>query len=82
MMKLRKSILILIAAVFFTACSQKELDFEKPEIQVPKQPKEINQKKGALYSRQGTSLFADKKDLQVGDIIQVVISGLMKNSGV
>jgi flagellar L-ring protein precursor FlgH len=30
--------------------------------------------KGSLYSVQGTSLFADKKDLQVGDIIQVVIS--------
>lgn len=34
----------------------------------------LEKNKGSLYSVQGTSLFADKKDLQVGDIIQVVIS--------
>lgn len=79
MMKFRSILLLLAIAVLFTACAQKKLDFGKPEIQVPKQPKEVNQKKGALYSRQGTSLFADKKDLQVGDIIQVVISEELTN---
>ena len=78
-MKFRNIVLILITAVFFVACSQKELDFEQPEIQVPKQPKELNRKKGALYSRQGTSLFADKKDLQIGDIIQVIIAEELTN---
>ena len=79
MMKFSYVLLILIIPFFFSACSQKELDFEKPEIQVPKVEKTLNQKKGALYSRQGTSLFADKKDLQIGDIIQVVITEALSN---
>ena len=35
--------------------------------------------KGSLYTRQGTSLFADKKDLQIGDILQVDISESLTN---
>ena len=51
-----------------------ELEFEKPEILIPKKNPEPRKNKGSLYSIQGTSLFADKKDLQVGDIIQIVIN--------
>jgi len=78
-MKFSYALLIFVISFSFIGCSQKELDFKKPEIQVPKQEKMTNQKKGALYSRQGTSLFADKKDLQVGDIIQVVITEALTN---
>lgn len=51
-----------------------ELTFDKPEVQIPKKMPEARKNKGSLYSMQGTSLFADKKDLQVGDIIQIVIN--------
>ena len=51
-----------------------EISFEKPEMQVPKPQPQVKRNKGSLYSRRGASLFADKKDLQVGDIIQVLIS--------
>lgn len=79
MMKFNFVLMAFVTAVFLTACSHKELDFKKPEIQVPKEEKKLNQKKGALYSRQGTSLFADKKDLQIGDIIQVIITEELTN---
>ncbi len=61
--------------IFLSGCAQKEeLDFNQPPIQIPKyNPKPVT-KKGSLYAVQGASLFADKKDLQIGDIIQVVIS--------
>ena len=69
-------ILILVPFVFLgcTALSEPELNFDKPEVQIPKKPPEAIKNKGSLYSQRGTSLFADKKDLQVGDIIQIVIS--------
>lgn len=68
-------IVILILAVFSgCSASKEELAFEKPEIQIPRKSPEPLKNKGSLYSVQGTSLFADKKDLQVGDIIQIVIS--------
>ena len=69
-------ILILVPFVFLgcTAISEPELNFDKPEVQIPKKPPEAIKNKGSLYSQRGTSLFADKKDLQVGDIIQIVIS--------
>lgn len=73
---MKNSILILIFALFFSACSTLQkptLDFEKPEIQVPKKEPQVKRNKGSLYSMQGASLFADKKDLQIGDIIQIVI---------
>jgi flagellar L-ring protein precursor FlgH len=73
---MRNSILILIPLVFIgcSATSNPELDFNKPEIQIPRKIPEPIKNKGSLYSQRGTSLFADKKDLQVGDIIQIVIS--------
>jgi flagellar L-ring protein precursor FlgH len=73
---MRNSILIF-TPLFFMGCaatSTPELDFNKPEIQIPKKAPEARKNKGSLYSMQGTSLFADKKDLQIGDIIQIVIS--------
>jgi len=80
MMKFRNTFFLIVISVILTACSQREIDFEKPEIQVPKAQKIVNKKKGSLYSVQGTSLFADKKDLQIGDIIQVVITEELTNS--
>ncbi|MDD2895658.1 MAG: flagellar basal body L-ring protein FlgH [Aliarcobacter sp.] len=73
---MQNSIIIILISIFFSACveSKQELAFEKPEIQIPKKLPEARKNKGSLYSMQGTSLFADKKDLQVGDIIQIVIS--------
>ena len=73
---MRNSILILISFVFIgcSATSNPELEFDKPEVQIPKKLPEAKKNKGSLYSMQGTSLFADKKDLQVGDIIQIVIN--------
>ncbi len=71
---LNKLLLILIPLIFTACNSKKELAFEKPEIQIPKKAPEPRKNKGSLYAVQGTSLFADKKDLQVGDIIQIVIS--------
>ena len=74
-----KIVNILISSIFiliFSGCSfnEPELEFVKPKEQIPKKPPIVKKKKGSLYSRKGSSLFADKKDLQVGDIIQVVIS--------
>ena len=72
---MKNSILVLLV-LFLVGCSssKQELEFEKPEIQIPKKSPEPLKNKGSLYSVQGTSLFADKKDLQVGDIIQIVIN--------
>lgn len=73
-MSMNKIISFVLLVIFFTGCAKEELDFEQPTIQIPKeQPKPIT-KKGSLYSSRGGSLFADKKDLQIGDIIQVVIN--------
>ena len=73
---MRNSFIIILILAIFSGCSasKEELAFEKPEIQIPKKSPEPLKNKGSLYSVQGTSLFADKKDLQVGDIIQIVIS--------
>lgn len=74
--------LIIVNFLLFTAfsgCAEKEIKFERPQMQVPKEQKVSQRKKGALYSRKGSSLFADKKDLQVGDIIQVVIDEALKS---
>ncbi|MCD8541237.1 MAG: flagellar basal body L-ring protein FlgH [Aliarcobacter cryaerophilus] len=73
-----RSVIFLSLLVFsFSSCSsisEPTIDFTKPQQQVTKEPPVVRKNKGSLYSVQGTSLFADKKDLQVGDIIQVVIS--------
>lgn len=68
--------LFLIIPFLFVGCatSDPEIQFDKPKAQIPKQEPEVRRNKGSLYSMQGTSLFADKKDLQIGDIIQIIIS--------
>lgn len=73
---MRNSFIVILILAVFSGCSasKEELAFEKPEIQIPRKSPEPLKNKGSLYSVQGTSLFADKKDLQVGDIIQIVIS--------
>ncbi len=72
---MQNSILLILISMFFFGCtnSKQDLEFDKPEIQIPKKSPEPRKNKGSLYSIQGTSLFADKKDLQVGDIIQIII---------
>jgi len=60
--------------LLFVGCAKEELDFEQPTIQIPKEQAKPITNKGSLYSSRGGSLFADKKDLQIGDIIQVVIN--------
>ncbi|RBQ32663.1 flagellar biosynthesis protein FlgH [Arcobacter sp. FW59] len=74
---MKQTILLTIITIVFTACgalSQPEINFSKPEQQIPREIPVVKSKKGSLYSVQGTSLFADKKDLQIGDIIQVEIN--------
>jgi flagellar L-ring protein FlgH len=74
MLVMNKIICFVCIFILFSGCAKEELDFEQPTIQIPKeQPKPITNK-GSLYSSRGGSLFADKKDLQIGDIIQVVIN--------
>lgn len=70
-----KYLIFLAIIPFFIACSSSkpQMTFEKPPAQVIKPQPVIQHNKGSLYSRKGASLFADKKDLQIGDIIQVVI---------
>jgi len=79
-MKFKHTLFLIVISLIFSACSQKNIDFAKPEIQLPKAQKIVQKKKGSLYSVQGTSLFADKKDLQIGDIIQVVITEALTNT--
>lgn len=75
----------LISTILLVGCTSKQtinLD-EKPENQFPVEHQKVPDKsfKGSLYSQAGASLFADKKDLQIGDILQVDISEtLTKNS--
>ena len=78
-----RNIILLSSLLFLIGCSQKqEINVDtKPKYQVPKQTiqKPIIQNKGALYTRRGPSLFADKKDLQIGDIIRVSITETVSN---
>jgi flagellar L-ring protein precursor FlgH len=82
-MKKRVSYTILpLLALIFSACAtdEEKINFEtRPKLQVPKQAQEVNKRKGSIYTRKGASLFADKKDLQVGDIIQVNIDEELKS---
>ncbi len=72
---MKSSYLVLVFILLFVGCTKpQEIKFEKPEVQVPKEQPVPKKRKGSLYSQKGSSLFADKKDLQVGDIIQVVIN--------
>ncbi|MEA3289645.1 MAG: flagellar basal body L-ring protein FlgH, partial [Campylobacterota bacterium] len=77
------NIISIITVLFvFAGCTTNKQEIsinKKPKYQVPKKPIIVNKKKGSLYSRRGASLFADKKDLQVGDIIQVYIEESLNN---
>lgn len=81
-----KFLIVLTIPILFSGCinkhpNPKEIEFDqKPTTQVPKQYPQPKQNKGSLYSMQGASLFADKKDLQIGDIIQVNISEALDSS--
>ncbi|MGB3750710.1 MAG: flagellar basal body L-ring protein FlgH [Arcobacteraceae bacterium] len=47
---------------------------EKPKYQVEKVVKvPVQNAKGSLFSNQGGSLFADKRNLQIGDIVFIII---------
>lgn len=78
--------LLPFLSVLFTACVNKQngsqdIEFNtKPTTQIPKKYPQPKMNKGSLYSMQGASLFADKKDLQIGDIIQVNISEELDSS--
>ena len=74
-------IIVVLLSFFIVGCvEKKELSIDtKPKQQVLKTPEPIVTNKGALYSRRGSSLFADKKDLQVGDIIQILIEETLTN---
>jgi flagellar L-ring protein precursor FlgH len=69
-----KILFFLGITLLFVGCAKEELDFQQPAIQIPKEQAKPITNKGSLYSSRGGSLFADKKDLQIGDIIQVVIN--------
>lgn len=75
MLKLKSLIFISLTLLLTSGCSNKQtLDVDStPKMQVPKKIEPPKTKKGSLYSRRGASLFADKKDLQIGDIILVKV---------
>ncbi len=77
-----KTLVLVIFAIIFAGCSSKEtINIDtKPKKQVVKKAKVVDNKKGSLYSRRGASLFSDKKDLQIGDIIQILISEELSNT--
>lgn len=68
--------IITLSIVLFVGCAEKQsIDIDKkPKYQVQKKPEPIVSNKGSLFSKKGPSLFADKKELQIGDIIKVNIS--------
>lgn len=79
-MNLKLSLFIISIIVFIGCASDTEkinksvvLD-EKPKYQVEKVVKPpVRNAKGSLFSNQGGSLFADKKNLQIGDIVFIII---------
>ena len=81
-MRVRNIFIIVYFTLFIIGCSSKDTQInldEKAPNQVPMKKREIYKpKKGSLYTRRGGSLFADKKDLQIGDIIQVNIQEVLK----
>ncbi|MEA3383901.1 MAG: flagellar basal body L-ring protein FlgH [Campylobacterota bacterium] len=77
-----KIVLTIIVLITFIGCGKKQNDIDinkKPEMQIPKKIVQVQKKRGTLYSRKGASLFSDKKDLQVGDIIQILIEETLTN---
>lgn len=81
MKNLKQAALFSIAAIFTVGCAEKQtIDIDTtPKMQVPKKVIQPKKKKGSLYSRKGASLFADKKDLQIGDIILIKIQEDVSN---
>ncbi|MEA3553107.1 MAG: flagellar basal body L-ring protein FlgH [Campylobacterota bacterium] len=77
-----KIIISIILIINFVGCTKKEkLKMDTPpKMQAIKKVEPIVKNKGSLYSRRGASLFADKKDLQRGDIIQVLINESLQNT--
>jgi flagellar L-ring protein FlgH len=77
-----KLIISVLLIINFVGCTKKEtLKMDTPpKIQVLKKAEPIIKNKGSLYSRRGASLFSDKKDLQRGDIIQVLINESLQNT--
>lgn len=73
---MKNSLLIFLMPFLFLGCVSQEpkIDFKKPEMQVPKPAPVVKRNKGSLYTLKGPSLFADKKDLQIGDILQIKIN--------
>jgi len=73
--------LLIVSTIILTGCTkQPTINVDTtPTMQVPKKIEPAVKRKGALYSRKGASLFADKKDLQVGDIIQILIQETLTN---
>lgn len=74
-MKLRLSLLVT-SLLLFAGCAEKKAEIKIKELplkQVSKTPEPIVNNKGSLFTRKGPSLFSDKKDLQIGDIILVDI---------
>jgi len=79
------SILIVLLSVFSIGCSSKQERIKKlkieepPKYQLAQEAPPAVKKSGSLYSRRGPSLFADKKDLQIGDIIIVSVEEFLEN---
>lgn len=60
--------------------ANEKIQVKEYSVQQPRGQRPTFKKKGALYSRQGPSLFADKKDLQIGDIVKIKINETLKAS--
>lgn len=82
MLKSYRYILVALIPLIFSNCAQKQekIEFIEPKFQIPAKKKVVKRKKGSLYTRKGPSLFADKKDLQIGDILQVVIDESLQSN--
>ena len=72
-------VLVFIPFLFTACVKEPKIEFNKPPQQIPKPLPIVKKNKGSLYSLKGPSLFADKKDLQVGDLIQILISESMSS---
>jgi len=77
-----KLLSISFLILFLTACTNStqavnntiQID-KKPEYQIPKRVEQPqSHAKGSLYANQGNSLFTDRKNLQLGDIVYVLIN--------
>ena len=84
---MKHSILLLsVILMLLQGCSQKNKAVKSislnnpPKYKLAPIPKRSVQQKGSLYASGGSSLFSDKKDLQIGDIVKVVIQETLINS--